>query len=205
MMIIRCFALILLMVWSAPSCAQSGHFYQIELLVFDQGRQAVSEQGVALPLMFAKNHVAILSPDEPAFSTQMIQHADQQKQTLLLPHSLFHMNQQAKQLQVYGHDIIAHFAWRTDLLANGPSRSFALDTNTWHEAWANHDQDISGFIGLSQGRFIDLQIHWILKTQQQSNADDWEYIIESRRLKPGIVNYIDHPLVGVLALAQELS
>lgn len=122
-------------------------------------------------------------------------------------------NEVAKMTTQRGYDVLAHFGWRQQAHANTSAKAILIDTQLQQRR-----QGVSNLIGtlrMYQGRFshieIDLELDRRIPTpikerfaQHQQIAPEWLpeswrfQIKESRRIRPGQLHYIDHPLFGIL-------
>lgn len=112
-----------------------------------------------------------------------------------------------------GYDVLAHFAWQQAALPKPRSKPLFIGSNIQQKRLET--STLSGNIRFYQERFGHIEVDLVLDRQipqrirntfyihQQIDPEwqpqSWRFQLkESRRIRPGELHYLDHPLFGVL-------
>ena len=119
-----------------------------------------------------------------------------------------------------GYDVLAHFAWQQPAFNRNNAQPIIIDSQL--QKRRHETSPIYGQVRAYQERFNHVEIKIELDRLIPANLrerfaehqgielawlpDSWKFVIdESRRVRPGELHYIDHPLFGVLIHVSRVS
>ncbi|AEG31848.1 CsiV family protein [Thiomicrospira cyclica] len=119
-----------------------------------------------------------------------------------------------------GYDVLAHFAWQQPAFNRNQAQPIIIDSQL--QKRRHETSPIYGQVRAYQERFNHVEILVELDRRIPANLrerfaehqgielawlpDSWTFVIdESRRVRPGELHYVDHPLFGVLIHVSRVS
>lgn len=178
------------------------NLFQVELVVFEHLTPSAEKQAwpAQVNLPSAKDAIELKTLAANGIAPQLYQ---------LLPSQYFKLNHEANLLAKQSdYKIILHIAWLQPLTAPNEAKPIHIYGGQSLDNQGGTLWQINGLIKLSRDDFINLKTNLILSESNNnlpsdlindSNATVQMYELkELRRLKPNELNYLDHPLFGVL-------
>lgn len=191
---------------SAHSFSADAHRYQVELIVFDNSKDAKlqSEHWPSHPPMPAIEDTIALNDYQSDIDHQLLQ---------LLPSKYFKLSPSHWALSKKAHKpVFLHIAWQLELSKPYKTQRFhvyapfdpsynsahQLPTYDRYTNWA-----IDGVISISRSNYINFNADLIFHPPQQLTDLSGKHIEaialhQKRRLRTQELHYIDHPLYGIL-------
>lgn len=182
----RCIGLllsVLLLCWSMASQADTVNTYQIEIIVFSH----ITDQGLK------SEYWPELPP--PLISPSTIELSDDQ----ILPESSWQLKTVHEQLENNQYPVLLHLAWQESAADARNGQIIHLTGGATYKD-GKRQMDGSIFIGLQHFFNIHLKLRFLEPnlTHSQDNSYVSFKLDKSLRMRSKELNYIDHPLYGIL-------
>ncbi|MFI4938516.1 MAG: CsiV family protein [Candidatus Berkiellales bacterium] len=179
------FTLLMLLLYSIPSYAKEPKWVHVELLIFENKDKAAFQNYSSIAGVPVLTGAINLNPDP------------QENYGQLPPHKLT-LNKVKQTMEKEKYPLLLHTGWRQMLT----DKNNADRVHLVGERIAQNNHQVDGIIKLALGKHLlmdaDLLFH---KMNENGELSVNTYRLkESSRLKYNEINYIDHPLFGVIMM-----